>query len=245
MNNGEIQIRPIVPPPDGKPPTKQLHSNIPDIFKGQLILIVAPIRNGKSVLWNNMILSPEWYDGCFEDSQVTIISNTIANDKSSRFSYKRFGGHELYDDSIIENFVKKQKERIKNKMETGFALLLDDLQGDLNPHGRKGGAALRLATRFRHYVNAGEPALFLISNQKWNGLATVLRANATGVMLSGGIKSKKELETIREDLADSIGGGAKFDEMFARAQEKPYSWLYIRLDSTPPEVYLNFNERLF
>lgn len=241
----ELTILPIVPPKDGKPPGKDLHPNIPNIFKGQLLLVVAPIRSGKSVMWNNFLLNPNYYEGCFEDSQVTIISNTIANDQSSRFSYKRFGGHELYDDKIVSNFVKKQRERKKAKMDTGFALILDDLSGDLNPHGRKGGAALRLATRFRHEVSPGDPCLFLISNQKWNGLATILRANATGVLLSGNIKSKKELDTIREDLADSIGGGLKFDEMFARAAAEPFAWLYIRLDSTPPEVYLNFKERLF
>lgn len=243
--NDELTILPIVPPKDGKPPKKQLHPNIPNIYKGQLLLCVAPIRSGKSVWWNNCLLSPHFYEGCFEDSQVTIISNTIANDQSSRFSYKRFGGHELYDDKIIENFVKKQRERKKAKMDTGFALILDDLSGDLNAQGRKGGAALRLATRHRHEVSPGDPALFIISNQKWNGLATILRANATGVILFGNIKSKRELDGIREDLADSIGGGQKFDEMFARAAAIPFAFLYVRLDATPPEVYLNFKERLF
>ena len=245
--NGEdsLTILPICPPPEGRAPTKILHPNLPNVYKGQLLLVVAPIRSGKSVLWNNMLLNPNFYDGCFEDSQVSIISNTIANDQSSRFSYKRFISHEIYEDKIIDNFVQKQRARKKAKLNTSFALILDDLSGDLNPHGRKGGAALRLATRFRHEVSAGDAALFLISNQKWNGLATILRANATGVLLSGHIKSKKEYETIREDLADSIGGGAKFDEMFARCCQEPFSWLYIRLDSTPCEVYLNFKERLY
>ncbi len=153
---------------------------------------------------------------------------------------------ERYDDfvqPIIDQFP--AGERKKAKMDTGFALIIDDCQGDLNPHGKKGGAALRLCTRHRHEVSPGDPALFIISNQKWNGMATVLRANATGVILFGNIKSKKELDVIREDLADSIGGGQKFDEMFARAAAIPYAFLYIRLDSTPPEVYLNFQERLF
>jgi len=66
----------------------------------------------------------------------------------------------------------------------------------------------------------------------------------TGLFLSGNIKSQKELQSIKDDVADTFGGSKKFDEMMERAREKPFSWLYFRLDSTPPEVYLNFKEKL-
>ncbi len=240
-----LDILQVVPPKDLRPPVKPIHPNLPNIYKGVVAIICGPIRAGKSSILANWLNNPNFYEGCFEDSQVCIISSTIANCATSRFSYKRYGGHEMYKDEIIENLILKQKARKKAKLQTGYALVLDDLSGELDPKGRKGGAILRFITRMRHYVNLGDPALVVVSNQKYNQIGTVIRCNATDVLLSGHIKSKKEYETIKEDLADSIGGSAKFDEMFARAQEKPFSWLYIRLSSTPCEVYLNFKERLY
>ena len=84
--------------------------------------------------------------------------------------------------------------------------------------------------------------MMLYSTQKYLDLVPMIRANATGLMISGMIKNKKELDTLRYDLDDTVGG--QFDEFMQRAREQPYSWLYFRMDSVKPEVYLNFKEQL-
>lgn len=67
----------------------------------------------------------------------------------------------------------------------------------------------------------------------------------TGLLLSGNTKSNKELQSIKEDIADTFGGNAAFDSYMEEARKTPFSWLYFRLDSTPPEVYLNFKDKLY
>jgi len=245
MENKDLTILPIQPEDSEKRVKKKIHPNLPDIYKGQLLVVASPIRSGKSVLWNNMVLNPNFYDGCFQD--VHIISNTIFNCSTSRFAAEKYKHtcYEMYNDEIINNIVKDQRNKKKGEGDSSFALILDDICGDLNKHGRKGGKAIHFATRFRHAVNKGDACLYMINNQKYNDISTIIRNNMTGLLLSGNIKSNKELTSIKEDIADTFGGSAKFDEYYERAKEKPYQWLYFRLDSTPPEVYLNFKEKLF
>tara|TARA_R110000824_G_scaffold204549_3_gene389315 strand:+ start:1183 stop:1917 length:735 start_codon:yes stop_codon:yes gene_type:complete len=244
MNN-DLTILPIQPPESEKKPRKNLHPNLPDIYKGQLIVCAAPIRSGKSVLWNNFLHNPNFYADCFQN--VDIISNTIFNDASSRFSANKWKNtsHEMYDDKIIMDIVNRQKQMKTVDGDSSFCLILDDICGELNRHGRKGGKAIHFATRFRHSVNKGDPVMMFYANQKYNDVATIIRNNMTGLLLSGNIKSSKELQTIKDDVADTFGGSAKFDEMMSIARKKPFSWLYFRLDTTPPEVYLDFKEKLF
>mgnify|MGYP003625448513 CR=1 FL=1 len=241
----DLTILPIQPEENEMKNRKVLHPNLPDIYKGQLIVCAAPIRSGKSVLWNNCLMNPNFYADCFQN--VDIISNTIFNDSSSRFAANKWKNtcHEMYSDDVITNIVKRQREIKKSDGDSSFCLILDDICGDLNKHGRKGGKAIHFATRFRHAVNKGDPVMMFYANQKYNDVATIIRNNMTGLFLSGNIKSQKEIQTIKDDIQDTFGGSAKFDEFLEKAKQKPYSWLYFRLDSTPPEVYLDFKERLF
>ena len=244
MNN-DLTILPIQPPESEKKSKRKIHPNLPNIYKGQLIVCASPIRSGKSVLWNNCLLNPNFYNDAFQD--VHIISNTIFNDATSRFAAEKWkhSCHEMYSDEIINNVVKHQTQKKKGDGDSSFALILDDICGELNKHGRKGGKAIHFATRFRHAVNKGDACLYWINNQKYNDISTIIRNNMTGLFLSGNIKSQKELQTIKDDIADTFGGSKKFDEYIEKAREKPFSWLYFRLDSTPPEVFLNFKEKLF
>ena len=246
MNN-DLTILPIQPPESEKNPhKKELHPHLPDIYKAQLIVTASPIRSGKTVLLQNCLMNPNFYDDCF--NSVTIISNTIFNCATSRFAAEKWKStcFETYDDKIIFDLIKKQKEKKKIEgADTSYALILDDICGDLNKHGRKGGAAVHFATRFRHFVDKGQACLYWINNQKYNDVATIIRNNMTGLFVSGMLRSKKEIETIKYDIADTFGGDQAFDEYLERARQEPYSWLYFRLDSQPPEVYLNFKEKLY
>ncbi len=243
MNN-DLTILPVVPEENEMADKAAIHENLPNIYKGQLIALVGGVRMGKGTLWNNMLHNPNFYEDLF--SSVQVISPTVWNDSTSRFTAKKYKEtcYDKYDDSIIEGLIKSQKEKKEIEgADTSYALIVDDCYGEFNRHGRQGGAVLRLASRFRHYVRKGDACLYLYSTQKYLDLLPLIRANATGFLVSGMIKNKKELEAIKYDLDDSFGGN--FEELMERARGEPYQWIYFRLDSNPPEAYLNFTERIY
>ncbi len=242
--NDDLTILPIKPEENELKQTRELHPNLPNVYKGQLLALVGGVRMGKGTLWNNMLHNPNFYEGLFEN--VNIISPTIWNDSTSRFSAKKFKDtcYDRYDDTIIDNLVKNQKSKKEiDGADTSYALIVDDSYNEFNKVGRKGGAVLRLASRFRHYVRKGDPCLYLYSTQKYLDLLPMIRANATGIIVSGMIKNRKELDTLAYDLDDTFGG--QFETIMEHARGEPYQWIYFRLDSTPPEAYLNFKDKVF
>ena len=250
-DNVNLDILPVTPVENELRPRRKLHYNIPDPYKGQLLVIASPIRSGKGVLMMNFLLNPNFYADLFQD--VHIISPTILNDATARFAAEKWKHtcHTEYSDQIIKNLWKQQDEKKKASLEddtcTSYCLVGDDLVGILNNHqaARKGGEFISFATRFRHMVRKGDPCMIIYSGQKYNNTSSVLRSNMTGLFVSGMLKSGKEIQTIKDDIGDTFGGHAAIDTYLERAREKPFSWLYFRLDSTPPEVYLDFKERLF
>jgi hypothetical protein len=247
--NNNLKIIPIRPEESAKrKDLKELHPNLPNIYKGQLLALVAPIFSSKSTTWNNLIHNENFFKDMFSD--VYIISNTIATDATSRFSYKQYKHtcYEIYNDNIIKDIVKNQKSKIENDLpDTSYALILDDLLGQFPKNGRKGAAAIHFSTRFRHYVkpNSGDPCMVLFSTQRYFDLSRIVRNNCTGLLLSGNIKSKKEWESIMEDYADVFGGKKKFQEMIKIVQAQPFTWLYLKMDTKPPTALMNFTDQLY
>jgi hypothetical protein len=242
--NSDLTILPVVPEDNELSKSREIHPNLPDVFRGQLIALVGGVRMGKGTLWNNLLHNPNMYEDLF--SSVQVISPTVWNDSTSRFTAKKYKEtcYDRYDDTIIEGLIKSQQEKKAiDGADTSYALIVDDCYGEFNRHGRNGGAVLRLASRFRHYVRKGDACLYLYSTQKYNDLVPLIRANATGFLVSGMIKNKKELEAIKYDLDDSFGG--QFDSLMDRARGEPYQWVYFRLDSTPPQAFLNFTEQIY
>jgi hypothetical protein len=244
----KLKIVPIQEEEDEGKVKRPIHPNLPNIYKGQLICIVAPIRSGKSVTWNNLLLNDSFYNDLFPNDAVHIVSNTISSDSTSRFAYQKFKNncHEIYSDKIIRDLIKRQKAKIENKEDdTSFALILDDLLGQFPKNGRKGMEAINFATRFRHYVKKPDPCLVLYSTQRYFDLNPVVRNNCTSMLISGNIKSQKELEQISHDFADTFGGIDKFNEMLSEVRKEPFNWLYLRLDKNPPQAFKNFQQQLF
>lgn len=244
----DLKIIPIQEEEDEGKVKRVLHPNLPNVYKGQLLCLVSPIRGGKGTLWNNLLLRDTMFNDLFPQDATHIISNTIRSDSSSRFSYQKFKNncHEVYSDKIIKDLIKKQKTKLDNKeKDTSFALIMDDLLGQFPKNGRKGMEAINFSTRFRHYVKKPDPCLILYSTQRYYDLNKVVRNNATGLLFSGNIKSAKEWEQIKDDYADTFGGAGKFEEMIKEIQKEPYNWLYLKLDKSPPEAYKNFQTRLF
>ena len=125
--NDDLTILPIKPEDNELKQTRELHPNLPNVYKGQLLALVGGVRMGKGTLWNNMLHNPNFYEGLFEN--VNIISPTIWNDSTSRFSAKKFKDtcYDRYDDTIIDNLVKNQKSKKEiDGADTSYALIVDD-----------------------------------------------------------------------------------------------------------------------
>ena len=244
--NSKLRIIPIQPEEQEGDVKKVLHPNLPDIYKGQLLCLVAPIRAGKGVLWNNLLLNENMFLDLFKDTHI--ISNSISSDSSSRFSYQKFrhNCHEIYSDKIIKDIIKHQKAKLANEdADTSFCLVLDDLLGQFPKNGRKGMAAINFSSRFRHQVRKPDPVMLIYSTQRYYDLNKVVRNCATGLFFSGMIKSTKEWEQIVDDYGDTFGGHAKFNEMIKEVQKEPYQWLYLKMDCSPPQAFKNFTTKLF
>ena len=244
----EVNILPVKEPANFKPPKVDIHPMIPNPYEGEMILIIGCIRAGKSTLIANLLHQDALWGNVWGDD-VTIISNTIKNCAVSRFNLERWGDncYELYDDSIIHNLRKSQEEKKKTGHDNGYCLLLDDICGSISAsvNSKKGREVVNFCTRFRHYTERGNPVCIMLSNQKFLDISTIMRANATGIFISGAIKNKKELQSLHDEYADAVGGSQMWDEYIRRNQEAPYSWLYLRLSKSPCEVYLNFKEQLY
>ena len=79
------QILKVQDPPQEK--IKPLHPHLPQ--PPALLLMISPIRTGKSTIISNLLLNSHFYGQDYFD-EVMCISPTIYNDKTSRFLKKAF-----------------------------------------------------------------------------------------------------------------------------------------------------------
>ena len=79
------QILKVQDPPKEK--VKPLHPHLPQ--PPALLLMISPIRTGKSTIINNLLLNSNFFGQDFFD-EVMCVSPTIYNDKTSRFLKKAF-----------------------------------------------------------------------------------------------------------------------------------------------------------
>jgi hypothetical protein len=234
MDN-DLTILPIVESGDEKKLKKPLHPHLPNIATGQLGIMISPVKTGKSTIISNLLLNPNFMRDQFDI--VYIISNTIHNDQTSRFLKKQFPEtiFDQYDDSIIENIINYQKSFTKDK-QPFIALILDDFLGI-----KSKSMIYHLATRFRHY-NIG---LLLFASQLFRGLPPVLRQNATFCLIGGPNPSEFEINKMAEEYGARYGGDDNFKNLYKKATQKRYNFLYLDLQSNPSLAYNNFSNLIY
>ena len=217
--------------PSNHPP---LHPNLPQVDGfggGALVLLVSPVRTGKSTLISNMLLNDQFYDAQDRFDNTTIISNTIANDITSRFLRKAFDTHDAYDDSIIEGLVQTQKSYDKEE-QPEIAVVLDDCLGSI----RREAKINHLASRFRHF----NIKLLIISSQNFRACSPIIRQNATNVIVGSPFPNQKELGKMAEEYGDVFGGAENWLKIYAQATPNRYDFLHMDFQSNPPKAFHNF-----
>ncbi len=223
------QILKVKDPPKEK--TKPLHPHLPQ--PPALLLMISPIRTGKSTIINNLLLNSKFFGQDFFD-EVMCVSPTIYNDKTSRFLKKAFDCYDEYDDSIIDALIEKQEGYEDPQERPDIALILDDIIGLI----RREAKVNHLASRFRHY----NIKLLLMSSQNYRKVSPVIRSNATNMIIGSPFPNMKELGKIAEEIGDQFGGADNFLKIYYAATPNKYDFLYLDLQSNPPLAYRNFDE---
>ncbi len=230
------KVLPVVEPENIKP--KYCHPHLPQVGcgvpgQGALLLLLSPIRTGKSTLISNLLLNNNFFgQDFFQD--VQIISNTIKNDVTSRFLNRAFNVYDFYDDSIIDGLVERQKS-FEKKDQPETALILDDCLGSVKRESRIN----HLCSRYRHF----NIKLLIISSQKFRGSCSpILRANATNIIIGSPFSNQKELEAIAEEYGDLFGGQEQFLKYYHIATPNKYDFCHLDLQSSPPLMYSNFEK---
>jgi hypothetical protein len=219
-------------PPQEK--IKPLHPHLPQ--PPALLLMISPIRTGKSTIISNLLLNSHFYGQDYFD-EVMCISPTIYNDKTSRFLKKAFDCYDGYNDQIITDLIKKQEAfandgNIEERPEV--AVILDDILGTI----RREANVNHLASRFRHYGIK----LLLMSSQNYRSVSPVIRSNATNMIIGSPFPNTKELGKIAEEIGDQFGGYDNFLKIYYMATPEKYDFLYLDLQSNPPLAYHNFEK---
>ena len=230
------KVLPVCDPPKVISRHPPLHENLPqtDGFGvGALVLMIAPIRCGKSTLISNMLLNDRFYDAQTRFDSVSILSNTIANDLSSRFLLKAFDTHDHYDDSIIDGIVARQKAFAKED-QPEIAVVLDDCLGSIKRESRIN----HLCSRFRHY----NIKLLIVSSQNFRACSPIIRQNATNVIIGSPFPNQKEMMKVAEEYSDNFGGVENWLKIYKLATPDRYDFLHMDFQSNPPIAMKNFQE---
>ena len=217
---------------DDLPKEKPLHENLPK--PPTLLLLVSPIKTGKSTIISNLLLNENFYGQDYFD-EVKIISNTIHNDNTSRFLLKAFDCSDHYEDSMIDGIVTKQKG-FKKEDQPSMCVVLDDCLGSI----RREAKVNHLASRFRHY----NIKLFMISSQNFRMVSPVIRQNATAVIIGSPFPNQKELLKVAEEYGDMFGGAENWLKIYKLACPERYKFLYMDLAENPAEAYACFEKKI-
>ena len=198
---------------------------------GSLLLMIAPVKCGKSTIISNLFLNEDFYGQEFFDD-VKIISNTIKNDITSRFLNKAFEVYDFYSDDIIDGIVEHQKS-FEKVDQPQIAVVLDDCLGSIKRESKIN----HLASRYRHF----NIKMLIISSQKFTGsVSPIIRSNATDIIVGSPFPNQKELMRIAEEYGDQFGSAKNWLKLYRKATPNKYDFCYMDLQSNPPIMYSNF-----
>jgi hypothetical protein len=237
MDDFNLDILPVKQDGTEQKLKRPIHPNLPNIASGQVGILISPVKTGKSTIISNLLLNPNFYKDQFD--LVYIISNTINNDRTSRYLKKEFP-ETIFDDlskidEIIQNIIDYQDSFPRGE-KPFIAVILDDFLGI-----KQSSKINYLATRSRHY-NIG---LLLFASQLFRGLVPQIRQNATFVIMGSPNPNEKELIKMAEEFGDRYGGQKNFLDIYKKATRNKYEFLYLDLQSNPSKAYSTFKNLIY
>ena len=227
MNN--LEIHPIQPTNEPESDLNPILPRMPFI-----ITLFAPRGGGKSTIISNLVLKKEFYYGRFD--VVYIMSNTIYNDKTSRFLKKKYKKtiFPKYNDSVIEAIMEEQKiddSDDESGQDIKVLLILDDILGEMKPNSK----IWSLLPIHRH-LNVS--LIFAGQIFRGHGFTPLLRNNLTAAIILK-TSNMREIDKMEEEFSSF----KNFRKMLDYATSTPYSFLYLNLERQ--FVMKNFTELLY
>jgi hypothetical protein len=216
---------------------------IPDLVHFNVLL--GKIRSGKSVLLQNLYLSPRFYG---KDYDIKIlISPSIHNDVQMQYMVDSF---DYVFDEYSEDLLDTILDMIKSdENDNRYLMVLDDIMGDKGFVMKKQGkqdAFSSMITKFRHIGSEalgteGRMAICLTA-QLYRFLTPTIRQNIQGFHIMGSFP-ESELKKIAEDYSFIGGSEKEFMNIFNQSRQKPFDFLYINVPRL--EAYRNYDELIW
>jgi len=223
------KIYPVKDPPKEKP-RKITHPNLPEL--PCIMTLVMPTKSGKSTILSNLLLRDEFFKGAMDN--VTIMSNTIEQDVTSRYLKKACDCYTGYDDNVLAGIVEQQKQ-FDDDERPFIGLIFDDILGSV----KRNSYLNHLVTRSRHYG----VGLLAVSVQSFKAVGPTIRNN-TNAFICGNLQNMSELEKISQEFSGMFGGDEKFRKIYHKATEQRYDFLFLDLQENPARAFRNFEEQL-
>ena len=206
------------------------------------IYIIGRVKAGKSLLWMNLALNPEFkYKDIF--NVKILISSTAFNDKIAKPVIKNFDFvFSDYSEDLLDEIVDMiEQDETDNK----YLLVLEDIIGSVN-FKRTGriDKLTGLITKYRHIGNEkveGKLSLIIVS-QEFKYLNVIARQNASGYFLMG-VSPQSELKKMSEALSVFGGSEKKFIELYKESKKVKFDFMYLSIDYL--EVWRNFENKLW
>jgi len=222
-------ILPVKDPPKENP-RKITHPNLPEL--PCIMCLVMPTKSGKSTILSNLLLRDDFYKGSMDN--VTIMSNTIDQDVTSRYLRKACDCYTGYDDNILANLIEQQKQ-FSDEDRPFIGLVFDDILGSV----KRNSYLNHLVTRSRHYG----VGLLAVSVQSFKSVSPTIRNN-TNAFICGNLQNMSELTKISDEMSGMFGGDEKFRKIYHKATEQRYDFLFLDLQNNPARAFRNFEEQL-
>jgi len=207
-----------------------------------LLLLVGRVKTGKTIIINNLALSPRFYGENFDE--IIVISPTIYSDPVNKYLVEEATFvFETYSDELIEQLI----EIIENdESENKFLLILDDIVGNVKfkRNTSKIDKLTELATKYRHIGNGEKEGKLsiIISTQQFKFISTIMRLNASGYII-GGDQYTEELKAMSEEMSVfTKGDPKKFYKLWNKTKKNDYDFLYLSLKDM--KARRNFGEIL-
>lgn len=229
MEGTPPKIYPVKNPPKEKP-RKVTHKNLPEL--PCIMTLVMPTKSGKSTILSNLLLREEFFKGAMDN--VTIMSNTIEQDVTSRYLRKSCDCYTGYDDAILAGIVEQQKQ-FDDEERPFIGLVFDDILGSV----KRNSYLNHLVTRSRHFG----VGLLAVSVQSFKAVGPTIRNN-TNAFICGNLQNMSELEKISQEFSGMFGGDEKFRKIYHKATEQRYDFLFLDLQENPARAFRNFEDLL-
>ena len=215
-------------------------------------IILGPSGAGKGILKSNMIL--KIYKGCFD--RIYLFSPSIDVDKtwlpvkeyiekSMKLDPKKEAIYfDHYDPEALEHIISTQHKVAEHMKQQNFTnifqilIVIDDFADDPS-FSRHSKLLHALFTRGRHSMIST-----IVSTQKYRAISNIIRVNATNLYVFR-LRNAGDLDAWVDEVS-AITDKKTLFELYHLATSKPYSFLFIKLNSkdTQHMFYSRFDERL-